>query len=159
MFTKRNFLIAAVIVFITFIIAFVAFSTPAAAPDAATGVPKPTGSALPTTIEVADTQATRAQGLSGRDALAGDSGMLFVFGSDDRHGFWMKDMKFAIDILWLGADGTIVDVASNVGPDTYPTIFEPAQPARFVLEVPAGYTATRGWGIGTRLELGEYAPD
>src|SRR3989338_5701660 len=52
-------------------------------------------------VTVADTPESRERGLSGRDGLASDEGMLFVFQNDGYHTFWMKDMLFSIDIIWL----------------------------------------------------------
>ena len=90
-------------------------------------------------VTVADTESARQQGLSGRTGLAADEGILFVFPEDGEHAFWMKDMLFSIDILWLSADGKVVYMAENVSPDTYPQSFRPDVPARYVLELPAGY--------------------
>ncbi len=52
-------------------------------------------------IEIADTPAKRARGLSGRESLAEGAGMLFIFPKPARQNFWMKDMKFPIDIIWI----------------------------------------------------------
>ena len=52
-------------------------------------------------IEVADTDASRQQGLSDRDGLCAECGMLFVFPQNGYYGFWMKDMNFNIDIVFL----------------------------------------------------------
>ncbi len=93
-------------------------------------------------VYVADTPAERQRGLSGRDGLADDEGMLFVFEEDGRHTFWMKDMHFAIDIIWIAADGTVVSVVHNATPDSYPDrTYSPSDPARYVLEVNAGFAA------------------
>ena len=89
------------------------------------------------TIEIADTDQAREKGLGGRDSLLEDGGMLFIFPEDGVYSFWMKDMRFPIDIMWLSADGRIVDLLENVSPDTYPTAFSPKKPARYVLELPA----------------------
>ena len=90
-------------------------------------------------VVLARTRTEIEQGLSGRDPLARNEGMLFVFDKDDTYAFWMKDMKFSIDIIWLAVNGTVVDLAENVSPSTYPQSFRPKVPARFVLEVPAGF--------------------
>src|SRR3990167_10987110 len=90
-------------------------------------------------VSVADTETAREQGLSGRAGLATDEGMLFVFLKDGKYAFWMKDMLFSIDILWLSSDGAVVFMAKNVSPDTYPRAFAPDGPARYVLELPAGF--------------------
>lgn len=89
-------------------------------------------------LEVADTDAKRIAGLSGRANIGEHDGMLFIFPTSARHGIWMKDMHFAIDILWLNGDFRVVHTAARVGPETYPTVFRPARPARFVIELPAG---------------------
>lgn len=90
-------------------------------------------------ISIADTETARQQGLSGRAGLAADEGMLFVFPEDGKYAFWMKDMLFSIDILWLSGDGAVVYMAENVSPDTYPQNFQPLVSARYALELPAGY--------------------
>ena len=102
---------------------------------------------------VADTVQSRAQGLSGRAGLAEGEGMLFVFPQDGKYGFWMKDMRFSIDILWLAADGKIVYIAENVSPDSFPQSFESDVPARYVLELPAGYTALHSIAVGDGVRL------
>ncbi len=106
------------------------------------------------TAEVVNTEEARALGLSGRASFKDGEGMLFVFEHEGQWGIWMKDMHFSIDILWLDAAGTVVTVASNVSPETYPESFHPEVPARYVLELPAGYAAKAGIVKGTRLELG-----
>jgi uncharacterized membrane protein (UPF0127 family) len=105
------------------------------------------GSALPTVtidgsvlhVAIADTQATQEKGLGGRTGLAPDEGMLFVFPRDGQYAFWMKDMQFPIDITWIAADHTIIYMAQNVSPDTYPHTFAPDANARYVLETASGY--------------------
>lgn len=104
-------------------------------------------------VSVADTESARGQGLSGRAGLAADEGMLFVFPEDGEYAFWMKDMLFPIDILWISADGTVVYMAENVSPDTYPQSFRPNAPARYVLELPAGYAEAHAVEIGDRVEF------
>jgi uncharacterized membrane protein (UPF0127 family) len=88
--------------------------------------------------DVADTDSARAEGLGGRDKLGMNDGMLFVYDRDGRWGIWMKNMKFAIDIVWLNKDKRVVHIIKNVYPDTYPDVFKPDTEARYVLEVPAG---------------------
>jgi uncharacterized membrane protein (UPF0127 family) len=104
-------------------------------------------------VEVVDTDASRERGLSGHAQLAEGEGMLFVFETDDQWGIWMKDMKFPIDIVWAAADGTIVTILRNVAPETYPMVFTPASPARYVLELPAGYVDAHQVAEGTKIVI------
>jgi uncharacterized protein len=85
------------------------------------------------TTEVSRTEEARAKGLSGRAALCATCAMLFVFDTPSQYGFWMKDMQFAIDILWL-RDGTIVHKESNVSPAVQ-NVMKPSVEADSVLEI------------------------
>jgi uncharacterized membrane protein (UPF0127 family) len=106
-------------------------------------------------VAVADTDALRAQGLSGSDPLAENEGMLFVFAEDGTYSFWMKDMRYAIDILWLDAEGRVVHIEKGIAPETYPTSFTSHSPSRYVLEVRAGYADQHDIQIGSRATLEE----
>ena len=100
------------------------------------------------TAEIARTKAERVRGLSGRAALAAGRGMLFIFPASGRHGIWMRDMNFAIDIIWLNEAKKIVHLKRSVSPDTYPESFRPSEPARYVLELSAGWSAEHGLRVG-----------
>jgi uncharacterized protein len=104
-------------------------------------------------VELADTLDERVRGLSGRESLSEGEGMLFVFPEDGRYGFWMKDMNFSIDIIWLSSAGKVVHIAENVPPDSYPASFQPAEPARYVLEVPAGFAKAHNIALGSTASL------
>lgn len=106
-------------------------------------------------VEIADTPEARTRGLSGRTSLPENQGMLFVFSTDAPYGIWMKDMHFAIDIVWLSAEGRIVDIKANVVPETYPEVFYPRADARYVLELPARLTELRSVSLGDLVELPE----
>jgi len=86
-------------------------------------------------VEIVDTPELRAQGLSFREALSPNAGMLFVFSESDKYGFWMKDMLFPIDIIWFDDEFVVVDVKENLAPESYPEVFKPRVPARFALEI------------------------
>jgi uncharacterized protein len=107
------------------------------------------------TVEIADTDALRAQGLSGHEPLKSNEGMLFVFDTDGMYSFWMKDMLFPIDILWLDAEGDVVHIEKNLSPDTYPQSFTPGSPSRYVLELRAGFADQYDIRIGSRATLSE----
>ncbi len=104
-------------------------------------------------LEVADTDALRAQGLSGHKPFAPNEGMLFVFPIEGKHSFWMKDMLFPIDILWLDNDYRIVDVKEKATPESYPESFTPSVPALYVLELSAGFFEAHKLKKGDRLEF------
>jgi len=103
-------------------------------------------------VDVASTEAAQEQGLSGRDSLALDHGMLFVFPAAGSYGFWMKDMKFPIDIVWVSS-GTVVgweaDVDPQIGaPDGDLTVYYPPQAVDSVIELPAGKAAALDLAVG-----------
>src|SRR3989344_2699576 len=108
---------------------------------------------LPLKIEVANTDTKRVKGLSGRENLPQDAGGLFIFEKPDKYGFWMKDMNFAIDIVWLDETGEIVHLEKNVAPATYPEIFYPSAAAIYVLETNAGFFGTQNIRVGERLQI------
>lgn len=103
-------------------------------------------------VEVARTNESRMSGLSNRPVLEQGKGMLFEFDQDDRYSFWMKEMKFPIDIIWLDSDFKVVYVVNKAEPDSYPNLFTPTTLARFVLEVPAGFVETNNISIGNKFE-------
>jgi uncharacterized membrane protein (UPF0127 family) len=105
--------------------------------------------------EVARSSAEHAQGLGGRDGLAPNTGMVFPYTEARRLSFWMKGMRFDIDIVWI-RDGRIVDISAFVPApraaqtsimDAIPQV-APREPADTVLEVVAGTARARGWQIG-----------
>lgn len=104
------------------------------------------------TVGVADSMALRAAGLSGRSGLRDDEGMYFIFNSPGKHSFWMKDMEFPIDIVWIKGD-RVVGFSENVQPEPNKTIFgltiyRPPEEVDRVLEVSAGTAAKYGWKVG-----------
>jgi hypothetical protein len=99
----------------------------------------------------AKTDKARQNGLSGREALPDDGGMLLVFEKPSRHCFWMKDMKFSLDILWFDANYKLVHLAENVAPETYPESFCPSTDAQYVVELPAGSAKTLQLAIGSSI--------
>ena len=88
--------------------------------------------------ELARTNAERTKGLSGRRNLAPQHGMLFIFDEIGRHEIWMKDMRFALDIIWLDGNKNIIDIKRNARPDSYPELFFPHADAKYVVEVTSG---------------------
>lgn len=110
---------------------------------------------VPVLASVADTERERQQGLSGTPSLPDGVVKLFVFQQDAPHGFWMKDMQYAIDIVWADRDGVIVHIEPDVQPESYPTSFKPTTSARYVVETQAGFMAANGITVGDTLTLPE----
>lgn len=108
---------------------------------------------IPVQVADADTPQEREQGLSGTTRLSEGTGMWFAFEKDDQHSFWMKDMRYAIDIIWISRDLRVVYIEHSVQPDTFPDAFTPPTPARYVLEVPAGFAERNGIAVGSEVLL------
>jgi uncharacterized membrane protein (UPF0127 family) len=97
-------------------------------------------------VELAQTKAERESGLSGRASLDPGSGMLFIFPRADKYSFWMPDMHFPLDMIWID-NGAVVDITKNVTnvfDANNPVFYRPAAPAQYVLEVNAGFSDTHG---------------
>ncbi len=109
-------------------------------------------------IGIADTEAEREQGLSGRPSLASDEGLFFVTDSPSILGIWMKDMLFPIDVIWFDSNLKIVTIIPNMLPESYPTIYNPLSSAQFVLEVSSGTAARAGMYVGEKAVLEAAAP-
>ena len=92
------------------------------------------------TVEIADNPEEQVQGLSDRESLRENNGMLFIFEQPIIAGFWMKDMKFSLDIIWIDENGMIIGIEKNVSPQSYPQIFSPPSPIKYVLEVNSGWS-------------------
>lgn len=115
-------------------------------------------------VEVASTTATRARGLSYRANLAEGTGMLFIFDSPGIQNFWMKDMNFALDMIWIGpnASGTgeeVLGVAQNAEPQPGSplwqlTIYNSPDGTDKVLEVNAGTVLRDGIKVGDAVQVG-----
>lgn len=144
-------------------LAFLSMQDPDVAQDLARGVRSTRTSihlrpTLALSVEVANTDAARVKGLSGRDPLPENQGLLFVFEEDGYPAIWMKDMRFAIDIIWINREGEIVHIEESVTPGTYPRTFKPAAPARYVVEVNAGYADARNVRVGDQTDVAQKYP-
>jgi len=104
-------------------------------------------------LEIADTNEKRSLGLGGRDSLLQDYGMLFVFPKKDLYVFWMKGMRFPLDMIWI-SDNKIVDITKSapvVKSGELPRYTSKA-PANYVLEVNAGFTDEHNIKIGDTIK-------
>jgi uncharacterized membrane protein (UPF0127 family) len=102
-------------------------------------------------VGFATTEEERNAGLGGKDGMAIDEGLLFTFDEPGVYGFWMKDMKFPIDFVWIAADKSVVGVTPNISPESYPEAFYPDAPVKYVLEINSGRASTLGISSGTIL--------
>jgi len=107
---------------------------------------------------VADTAALRKKGLSKIQSLPFDQAMLFVFENNGKYSIWMKDMKFAIDIIWLDENKRITDIATEVASesgkkDSELTIYKPVNDAKYVLEVNAGLVKLNNLQVGDKANF------
>lgn len=103
-------------------------------------------------LEKVDTTSGRESGLSGREFLPANRGMLFVFDSIGNQCMWMKDMKFNLDIAWLNAHGDVVKLEEKLTPASYPQIYC-ADDTLFVIEVNSGIAKSAGLDVGSHVTL------
>jgi uncharacterized membrane protein (UPF0127 family) len=109
------------------------------------------GERIPVQVEIANTDAERQTGLSGRTTLAEDAGMLFVFDQEQPLSFWMKDTLIPLSIAYISADGRIVDIQDMQPLDETP--HPSAEPAQYALEVNQGFFTEQGVAVGDTVEL------
>jgi uncharacterized membrane protein (UPF0127 family) len=106
-------------------------------------------------VEIADSAQEWSQGLSGREQLAGDEGMLFVFDDQVRRSFWMRQMRFPLDMLFV-RDGRVNEIVRNVpapsgSQDGTEIRVQSQEPADWVLEVNSGWTQEHGVEVGDEV--------
>jgi len=104
-------------------------------------------------VMVANTKASRAQGLSGRRSLDPYGGLLFIFDDSSYHGIWMKDMNFSIDVIWINSDLKVVGITTNLTPGSYPRIFEPPSPVKYIIETKPHFADNIGIQVGDKVRL------
>ena len=105
-------------------------------------------------VQLADTKEKRNLGLGKRDFLSNDMGMLFIFEKKKYHTFWMKDMRFPIDIVWID-NRIIVDIKKNIKPSKNNDrliLYKPSKPSNFVLEINAGIAEKIDLKIGGKVQ-------
>lgn len=109
------------------------------------------GNTLLDKVEVASTDAQKQQGLSGRDSISDNFVMIFPFDTPGYYDFWMKDMKFDIDIIWTDQRGVVTGLTKDAKPVSYPASFSPEAPSKYVLEVIAGIIEKEGLKMGDKV--------
>ena len=110
-------------------------------------------------VDLATTSAEQQQGLSGRDSMAQDHGMLFVFHSEDYWSFWMFEMRFPLDMIWFNSSRQAVFFEQNLPPcgPSVCQVFTPPVKAMYVLEVNAGFIAAHQISLGDKFDFLTFA--
>ncbi len=103
------------------------------------------------TAQIAGTPMLQQIGLSRHRSLDDGAGMLFVFDRSSRYDFWMKDMDFPIDIIWMDGGGYVVYIEHELQPESYPETYGPAFDSQYVLEVPSGFSRKHNIEIGQKI--------
>lgn len=106
--------------------------------------------------EIAKSDKDKQTGLSNKTSLPQDQGMLFPFAKPDYYSFWMKEMKFPIDIIYI-KENKIVTIFSNVpvpaSKDENPAIYKPEEPADTVFEINAGLSQKNNFQKGDAVTI------
>jgi uncharacterized membrane protein (UPF0127 family) len=106
--------------------------------------------------DIAATDEQRIKGLSVKDSLAENEAMLFVYDNEAEHTFWMKDMKFPIDIIWIDTDKTVVHIEHNLQPCSSEFLcqsYKPIDDSLYVLETVSGFAEKHDIAKGTPVDF------
>lgn len=101
-------------------------------------------------VEIAETDEARMRGLMGRRSLPRRGGMLFIMDTADTTGFWMRNTPLPLDIIFVGPDSQVVNIAKRTTPYS-DEVIQPDGPKKFVVEVRAGFTDRVGINDSTRV--------
>ncbi len=102
-------------------------------------------------VLIADTEQSRQLGLSNTNSLDKNSVKLFIFDKPDYYGFWMKDMLYPIDIVFLDTNMQVISYIDNADPASYPETFYPERPALYVIEMNTGERKISGLDKNTKV--------
>ena len=104
-------------------------------------------------VDIAQSFAQRAKGLMFREKLEKNQAMLFIFKTEKKHNFWMKNVSFPLDIIWIDANKKVVFISPNNQPCDNSKCFaiQPKQKAKYVLEINGGMAKEIGIKIGSQL--------
>ncbi len=103
-------------------------------------------------VQIADNIFKKSLGLMYRETIGDEEGMLFIFEKEKKPRFWMKNMKFPIDIIFVSKDFEIVEIVENAQPcnSWFCFGFKPERPAKYVIETKAGFCKKHGIKIGDK---------
>src|SRR5574341_1762372 len=107
-------------------------------------------------VELAKTDAEKAEGLMFRESMPENQGMLFIFDDEASRNFWMKNTKIPLDMIFLDKDMVVVEIKSNIPPCTEdPCPSYPSKPAQYVLEINGGLAEKHNIAVGSEMSLRE----
>jgi len=109
-------------------------------------------------VEIAQSPDAMQIGLSGRPYMADSSGMLFVFEIPGMHNFWMKDMEFPLDFVWIDSNCLVAELTENISHvqdlgTADIAIYSPSTPIKYVLEINGGISEVSGLQIGQQVRF------
>lgn len=105
-------------------------------------------------VEIADSVWKKTKGLMFRDRLEKGRGMLFVFGNDSTHPFWMFGMRFAIDMVWMDKEGKVVHIEEDARPcRLFCRLYRSRRLAKYVLEVNSGFVKRERVKVGDKIKI------
>ncbi|MEI6581128.1 MAG: DUF192 domain-containing protein [bacterium] len=104
-------------------------------------------------VDIALSSEVQERGLSGRTSLKEDEGMLFIFKKPSIYRFWMKEMNFPIDMIWISEDLRVVYIKKNATPESYPETFTSTKDAKYVLEVFGLFSEKNNLREGDKVEF------
>lgn len=105
---------------------------------------------------VADTEDKRSKGLSGVENMFENQGMLFIFNYPSKQGFWMKEMMFPLDIIWLDSNNSVIHIEKKLQPCTsvlFCPVYSPSSDAKYVLETISGFTDLHSVNEGDKIKI------
>ncbi len=103
-------------------------------------------------LERSFTDEARQKGLSGKLSLVPYGGMIFEFENKAIYGFWMKDMYFPIDIIFVD-DEFVTDIHKSADPKDFPKTYENTMPANFVIELASGESEKTKIQVGEKIKI------
>lgn len=106
-------------------------------------------------VEIADIECKMVRGLSYRKILGENEGMIFVFPKTDYHAFWMKDMLFPIDIVWIDEKYEVVGIEKDVRPESYPQVYGKNFLSKYVIELNSGTVEKMFLKVGNKIFFSE----
>ena len=105
-------------------------------------------------LEVAKTNQQKKVGLSNRNEICSNCGMLFVFNKEGQYPFWMKDTHIPLDIIWINSQNEIVKIITALDTDSE-TVYTNADPAKYVIELPANEVFKQDLKVGDTIQIPE----